>query len=85
MDAEAATGAEGATAAATNAAAAAAAPVKERELTEAELEQNVYLTLCETETMWLLDVPARCVGAEYAEAPLVQVRVPALDAPPLER
>jgi hypothetical protein len=43
-----------------------------RELTEAELEQSVYLTLSETPTIWLLDLPARCVGVEYAEHAAVQ-------------
>ncbi|XP_067677855.1 dynein axonemal intermediate chain 4-like isoform X2 [Haliotis asinina] len=43
-------------------------------LTEMDLEKMVDLTLTETETIWLLDMPAVCVSLESDEADHVKMR-----------
>ena len=41
------------------------------DLNESDLEKIVDLTLTETETIWLLDMPAICVSMESDEAAIV--------------
>ena len=48
-------------------------PVKE-ELTDKDLEKIVDLTLTETETIWLLDMPGVCCSTESEEAAGIQER-----------
>ncbi|XP_071117198.1 dynein axonemal intermediate chain 4-like [Haliotis cracherodii] len=43
-------------------------------LTEMDLEKMVDLTLTETETIWLLDMPAVCISLESDEADQVKMR-----------
>ncbi|XP_060071866.1 dynein axonemal intermediate chain 4-like [Ylistrum balloti] len=44
-------------------------------LTEADLEKEVDLTLTETETIWLLDLPTICVSTESDEAAGIKKRI----------
>lgn len=41
------------------------------DLTESDLNKIVDIDLTETETIWLLDMPGVCVGADSDEAPLI--------------
>ena len=47
--------------------------VKE-DLKDEDLEKIIDLTLTETETIWLLDMPGVCVSTESDEAPKVSKR-----------
>lgn len=41
-------------------------------LAEGDLEKVVDLLLCETETIWMLDLPTICVAADSEEAASIQ-------------